>query len=211
MVLKLRTVDRSLKAALVLNQEMRADLVTTLEKHGIPADRIRMSRFSTTPTQGYFTSKVKAYEVESRVTIEATSEKELQAIAWPVDEKEGITLLSLTFKDSRKESHTAQVLAEALAKLNRLKALYEKELGVTLVAREFTSQPVFPSIPPARPRSSARKEVSGESSKWAGPDAPMAVSALDPGEVDLSQFDQVRYGARVTVTYEVNPPPATAR
>ena len=162
-----------------------------------------MSRFSTTPTQGYFSSKVKAYEVESRVTIQATSEKEIQAIAALIDERDGVSLLSLSFNNDQKDTHTAQVLQQALAKVNRLKALYERELGITLVARA-----VGPQLGPSgrnlmRERSYARKEVSGISSGWALPEASVVLHALEQSGPELTQFDQVVYTATVTVTFYV--------
>jgi len=202
-ILKLRNSDRSFKKALIQNQQMRADVVATLDKSGLAADRIHVSRFLTTPTQGCFTSKVKAYEVESRVTLEATSEKEIQAIAAIVDEKEGVTLLSLAFSNSQKDKNTAQVLQQALAKVNSLREIYEKELGVTLVARAVGPQPLPSGMDLMRHRSYAGKEVSGISSSLTTPDASVVLHALEQREANLSQFDLVVYAATVTVTFDV--------
>jgi len=202
-ILKVRNTDRSFKNALIQNQQMRADIMATLEKCAVPTERIHMSRFSTTPTQGYFTSKVKAYEVESRVTIQATSEKEIQAIAALVDEKDGVTLLSLTFSNSQKDKNVAGVLQQALAKVNSLKAIYEKELGVALVARAVGSQPAPSGLDLVRRRSYAGKDVSGISSALTAPETSVVLHALEQREPDLSQFDQVVYTATVTVTFDV--------
>jgi len=202
-ILKARNSDRSLKDALAQNQQMRSDIMATLEKGGLPADRIHMSRFSTTPTQRFFTSKVKAYEVESSVTIEATSEKEVQAIAAIVDEHDGVTLLSLTFRNTKKEENTAQALHQALAKINRLKETYEKELGVTLVARALGSQPVPSGMDLTRRRAYGQKEVSGLTSVLTNPESTMVLHALEQREPDVSQFDQVVYSATVSVTFDV--------
>ncbi len=202
-ILTLHNTDRSFRNALVQNQQMRSDIMAELEKCGLPTDRIHMSRFSTMPMQGYFTSKVKAYEIESRVTIQAISEKEIQAIAVLVDERDKVTLLSLTFSNSQKDTHTAQVLRQALAKVNRLKVIYEKELGITLVARAVGSQPS--EIDMARRRSYAGKEVSGISSLLPPAETTLVLHALaqrEP-EPDLSQFDQVVYTATVTVIFDV--------
>lgn len=201
--LKLRNTDRSFKNALVQNQQMRADIMGTLEKCGLPADRIQMSRFSTTPTQGYFTSKVKAYEVESRVAIQAASEKEIQAIAALVDEKEGLTLQSLTFSNTQKDKNAAGVLQEALAKVNSLKAIYEKELGIALMARSVSSQPLPSGMDLSVRRAYAGKEVSGISSTQTSPGSRVILHALEQREPDISQLDQVVYRATVTVTFDV--------
>lgn len=202
-ILKVRNIDRSFKNALIQNQQMRADIMATLEKCAVPAERIHMSRFSTTPTQGYFTSKVKAYEVESRVTIQATSEKEIQSIAALVDEKDGVTLLSLTFSNSQKDKNTVGVLQQALAKVNSLKSIYEQELGVALVARAVGSQPAPSGLDLARRRSYAGKDVSGISSALTAPETSLVLHALEQREPDLSQFDQVVYTATVTVSFDV--------
>jgi|LSQX01.1.fsa_nt_gb uncharacterized protein YggE len=202
-ILKLRNTDRSFKNALVQNQQMRAEIMANLKTSGLPAERIHMSRFSTTPTQGYFSSKVKAYEVESRVTIHATSEKEVQAIAALIDERDGVSLLSLNFNNDQKDTHTAQVLQQALAKVNRLKALYERELGITLVARAVGPQSGPSGRDLMREHSSARKEVSGISSGWALPEASVVLHALEQRGPELTQFDQVVYTATVTVTFDV--------
>jgi len=202
-ILKLQDSDRSFKTALARNQQRRSDIVTTLEKSGIPTGHIHMSRFSTTPTQGYFTSKVKAYEVESSVTIEAVSEKEIQSIAALVDDMERVTLLSLTFSNSQKDKHTAQVLQEALAKVNSLKEVYEKELGITLAARAVGPQPAPDGMDFARCRPYGGKEVSGIASAYSAPDTSVVLHALMQREPDLSQFDQIVYQAKVTVTFDV--------
>jgi uncharacterized protein YggE len=126
-VVNVRNADRSFKSALAQNQQMRADIVAALEKSGLPSERIHVSRFSSTPTQGFLTSKVKAYDIDSRVSIEATSEKEIQAVAAVVDATDGVSLLSMTFSNTQKDKQTASVLSQALEKVRGLKEIYEKE------------------------------------------------------------------------------------
>jgi uncharacterized protein YggE len=171
-VIKVTNSDRSFKKALVRNQEMRADIMTALEKSGIPAERIHMSRFSSTPTQGFFTSKVKSYDIEGRVTVEAASEKEVQAVAAVVDEEDGVSLLSLSFASTRKDQHAASVLNIALARVKDLKELYEKDLGVVLIPRAVGPQPVPRPANLARPGRSAGTEVSGVASLLSDPRCP---------------------------------------
>lgn len=197
-----RNSDRLFKNALIQNQQMRTDILAALEKSGIPGQHIHMSKFSSTPTQGRFTSKVKSYEIESRVTVEVASEKELQAVAALVDEKEGVTLLSLTFSNSQKAKHSAEVLDQALAKVRNLQRIYEKELGVTLVPKAVGSQPVIASQNLPR-RGYAGKNMSGLSQVLDSSEMTMAFHALKQMEPDISQFDQVVYTATVTVTFDV--------
>ncbi len=204
-VLMVRNSERSFKNALVVNQQLRADIMAELEKSGLPATRIRMSRFSTTPTQGYFTSKVKSYEVESRVTVEVLTEKEIQAIAALIDEKDAVTLLSLTYNNSQKDEHSSAVVQQALAKVYVLRKIYEKELGVELVPRAIGPQPAPPRPEFARRGSSYGKDVSGFSSVLSNPELSVMMHTLASQEPDISQFDQVVYTATVTVTFDVVP------
>ncbi len=202
-VVKVRNSDRSFRTALAQNQQMRAEILAALEKAGIPADCLRMSRFSSTPTQGYFSSKVKSYEIESRVTIEASSEKELQSAAAVVDEKEGVSLQSLTFRNTQSEKHKADALTQALAKVRALKKTYERALGVSLLPRAIGPQPAPASAEFARRRVYAGMEVSGTSSVLTDPELGLVVHALAQREPDISQFDQVLYRAAVSVTFDV--------
>jgi uncharacterized protein YggE len=190
-VLGVRTSDRSFKAALVKNQQMRADIMALMETNGIPAKRIRMSRFSSTPTQGFFTSKVKSYEVESRVTVEAASEKEVQAVAAIVDEKEGVSLQSLSFSDTRKDDHAAKAVSLALAKVRSQKSIYERSLDVVLIPRAVGPQPGVFS--PVVRRAYAAKDMAS---------APRCES-LALQAPDISQFDQLVYNVTVVVTFDV--------
>lgn len=201
-VLGLRSAERSFKTALLRNQRRRAEMLATLEKSGIPAERVRVSRFSTMPVQSRFlSSKVKSYEIESRVTVEAASEKEVQAVAAVVDEADDVSLLSLTFDNTRKEEIAAQVLQQALAKIGKLRQAYENELGVTLVPRSVGA----PAMPPMPTSACAGKNVSGLS--LPPPDGKLVLHALAAHgpEQDISQFDQVVYKAAVTVTFDVVP------
>lgn len=190
-VLGVRTSDRSFKAALVKNQQMRADIMALMETNGIPAKRIRMSRFSSTPTQGFFTSKVKSYEVESRVTVEAASEKEVQAVAAIVDEKEGVSLQSLSFSDTRKDDHAAKAVSLALAKVRSQKSIYERSLDVVLIPRAVGPQPGVFS--PVVRRAYAAKDMAS---------VPRCES-LALQAPDISQFDQLVYNVTVVVTFDV--------
>src|SRR5207249_9341418 len=52
--LKVTTENRSLQEALHLNQDVRNRLSAYLKNHGVPNDRIRPSRFSSTPKFGLF-------------------------------------------------------------------------------------------------------------------------------------------------------------
>lgn len=202
-VVKARNADRSFKNALAQNQQTRSEIMVELEKAGIPAERIHLSKFSSIPTQGMFSSKIKSYEIESRITIEAMAESDIQAVAGIIDEKEGLSLFSLSFKDTLKEDHSTQALALALSKLKVLKGIYEKELGISLVPRSVGPQPgPQPGDVPKVGKNFI--EVSGIAM---GCDVTVksitATNVLERQQPDMSQFDQVLYKAEVSVTFDV--------
>src|SRR5690242_18760535 len=62
--LKITTENKSLQGAMRLNQDLRGKLLTYLKEHGIPADRVQASKFSSTPKYGVFSEKVKSYQVD---------------------------------------------------------------------------------------------------------------------------------------------------
>jgi uncharacterized protein YggE len=199
-----RNTDRSFKEALAENQRLRSEILAALEKDGIPAERIRMSRFSSTPTQGYFTGKVKSFEIESRVTVEAAREKEIQAVASLVDEKEEVSLRSLTFKHTEKDKHAADALAEALEKVQKLKGIYEEKLGVELVPKSVGAPSKRLLNYGSRYRPYAEASLSSGTDPWEEAfESAVVLHALEQRGPDVSQFDQVVYKANVTVTFEV--------
>jgi uncharacterized protein YggE len=199
---QVRNSDRLFKKALAENQRLRAEIMTELEKGGIPVERIRMSRFSSTPMQGYFTGKVKSYEIESRVTVEAAGEKEIQAVAALVDENDEVSLRSLTFKHTEKDKHAADALAQALEKVQALKGIYEEKLGVELVPKSVGPQPRSGHVVRDRPYAEAGLSF-GSRYVPSIEEAAVVIHALEQRGPDVSQFDQVVYKANVTVTFEV--------
>jgi len=65
--LKVSTESKALHDTLRSNQEVRSKLVDFLQKQGIPSDRVKASRFSSTPKFGLFGEKAKSYRVDNLV------------------------------------------------------------------------------------------------------------------------------------------------
>src|SRR5688572_2525443 len=59
--LKVVTEHKSLQEALRLNQDIRAKVLSSLKDNGIPEDRVKPSKFSSTPKYGLFGEKAKSY------------------------------------------------------------------------------------------------------------------------------------------------------
>src|SRR5262249_17325836 len=83
--LKISTENKSLLASLRLNQELRAKLLTHLNKQGIPSARVQSSKFSSTPKFGWLSEKAKSYQVENVVKVTVLEENEFQAVGGSVD------------------------------------------------------------------------------------------------------------------------------
>ena len=109
-----------------------------------------------------------------------------------VDEKEGVSLQSLSFSDTLKDDHAAKAVSLALAKVRSQKAIYERNLDVVLIPRAVGPQPGVFS--PVVRRAYAAKDMASVS---ISPQSPVVLAP------DISQFDQLVYNVTVVVTFDV--------
>ncbi len=114
--LKVVTENKSLQEAAHANQELRGKILRALAERGIPGDRVKSSRFSSTPKYGMFKEKAKSYRVENVVRITAQDEKEFQAVANLVDSFSEVRYESIEFEHSDKDRLKANALAQAVDK-----------------------------------------------------------------------------------------------
>jgi uncharacterized protein YggE len=112
--LKVLTENKALQEASRANQEIRARILRTLAEQGIPNERVKPSRFSSTPKYGVFREKAKSYRVENTVKITAQDEKEFQAVANLVDAITEVRYESIEFEHSDKDGLKAKALAQAI-------------------------------------------------------------------------------------------------
>lgn len=112
--ISVKTKESQLKQALQKNAEIRKNLKEKLLQAGIPSDKIKSSKFSSTPNYGWFKDKPKNYEVSNEVKISITDEAQLQAIAKLVDSQKEIFLGTTEHEDSAKEDNKLKVLESAL-------------------------------------------------------------------------------------------------
>jgi uncharacterized protein YggE len=205
LTLKVSTRDRLLKKAMERNRQVRDDIVQMLTQKGLSKDRVRVSRFSSTPAHGLFSKEAKAYDIESTVEVAARHENEVETVSGIVDDKPEVSLDSLRFEHSDEDKLRLQALREALDKIVAQKAVYEVALGAELRPRGMLVAP--PGERALRERTGAEpvEDVAGLSSILADPQFRIGVRALASKGADLSQFNQVVYRAQITLTFEVLP------
>lgn len=192
LTLKVITEDKTLTGALKKNQGIRNDVKTSLEKGGIAADRIKGSRFSSTPNYGLWSDKVRSYKVENIITVKVSDEGEFQLVAAELDKHPEMTYLGMTFERSDqtelKQKAIAQACEAAVAKVK----LFEEKLGVKLTTVAF-SQPTFGVVIAGLENAGGYGNVSNFSK--------VASSRGESGEeAAVSQFDEMTFTAEVTLT-----------
>ncbi len=186
-----------------VNQDIRAKMLQALAENGVPAGRVKPSRFSSTPKYGLFGDKAKSYRVENVVRITAEDEKEFRAAANLVDSISEVRYDSIEFEHSNKDELKAKAVAQALDKANVKKKIYEEKLGVKLIPKGFAEGiVVVPALEAGR--TYVAKETS-YSARRSTPLTPLpAMAAGDTGETEMpTSFGELIYRGQVTVDYAV--------
>ena len=197
--LKVVTENKSLQEASRANQDIRGRMLRTLGEQGIPADRIKPSRFSSTPKYGMFGEKAKSYRVENVVRITAADEKEFRSVANLVDSISEVRYDSIEFEHSNKDELKAKALAQALDKANGKKRIYEEKLGVKLTPKGFTEGLVVVPVQIGRPYIT---KTDSYASRSATPLPSATPDQVGDSETPTS-FGELIYRGNVTVEYAV--------
>jgi hypothetical protein len=199
--LKVVTENKALQEASRANQEIRARLLRTLAEQGVPNERVKPSKFSSTPKYGVFREKAKSYRVENTVRITAQDEKEFQAVANLVDAISEVRYESIEFEHSGKDGLKAKALAQAIDKAGEKKKLYEEKLVVKLSPKAFQENSVVAltssSVQRAYPKLATYTGVST---------APSFTGAAELQQDDHempTSFAELIYRAQVAIEYIV--------
>ncbi len=201
MSIRVVTENKSLQEASRVNQELRAKMLRVLAEKGIPAERVKASRFSSTPKYGLFGEKAKSYRVDNVVKITTHDEKEFQAVANLVDATPEFRHDSIEFEHSDKDGLKKKALDQAIDKAAEKKRLYEEKLGVKLTVKSFEEGRAV-----AVTELGSRRAYSGSAMKsgYAPESVGAPVRTGEVGEADLpTSFDELVFKARVTVEYAV--------
>lgn len=199
--LKVVTENKSLEEASRANQEIRARILRTLGEQGIPNDRVRASKFSSTPRYGLFREKAKSYRVENTVKITAQDEKEFQAIGNLVDAMAEVRHDQIEFEHSDKDGLKAQAMAKAIDKAAEKKKLFEEKLGVKLSPKAFNENPIV-TLTPLSAQRAYPKQVNY--SFAASQPGLAGVGDAQAEDLDLpTSFAELVYRAQVAIEYVV--------
>jgi len=199
LTLVVTTDKKKLADSIARNGKLRSDITQQLGKQGINQKNIKNAKFSSTPEYGWFGDEPDSYKISNRMAVTIANEKQLKAVAAIADKYKEAELSTTEFKHTKKEAFKTQVKEMALAKIMKLKAMYEKNLGVKLTAKNFRDnhigfQPTHAAMMMrdemvrSRPKAKALSSVAYESAPKAAP----------------TSFDEVVYRANISVDFVVS-------
>lgn len=199
--LVITTDDKLLSTSIANNSDLRTTVTSQLVAAGIDRDAIKSSRFSSSPQYGWFGKKPASYKVVNRMAISIVKEEHLKAIALVADSDEGIELSATTFEHTAKDEFNNQVKMDALDKVMKQKAFYEKSLGVKLTTVGFRDSQIFQR---ATRGAMALEEIIVTAQKKESRDYA-SVSQARPRQQAPAQpsFDEIIYEANLTVDFKI--------
>ncbi len=133
----IKTEAPHLQRSLQKSQQLRNEITTKLISSGISQNRIKGTKFSSTPEYGFFGKKPNNYVVENLLKITVTNEIELQEVAGIVDSYKDVYYQGIELKEQKKEEIKIQLLDKALANAKTRQNIYEKELDISLKPISF--------------------------------------------------------------------------
>lgn len=171
-------------------------MLRTLARHGLQEDRLKASRFSSTPKYGLLREKPKSYRVENIVKITVQDEREFQLVAKLVDSVSEVFYDTIEFEASNKDELKTKAIALAIDKAVDKKRLFEEKLGVKLTPKAFSEGPTGPV-----PLWEATRygKMMGYPSR--GASAPIISETVESTEELPAGFAELIYKATVTVEY----------
>ena len=192
------TENKLLSEAIAENTKLRNSIATVLTSAGIDRQAIRNSRFSSSPQYGWFGSKPSSYKVVNRIAITISQSTHLETIAAEADRHEEVEFTDTEFKHSAEDEFNRKVKAEALDKILKQKAFYEKSLGVKLSPigirdSHITQRATRGALALDQAVMSVRsKEAAGYSS---------VTQLREPAQG--SSFDEILYEANLSVDFKI--------
>ncbi len=192
-----RTKESKLNDALQQNEKVRQVIKDNLQQAGVAADKIKASKFSSSPNYGWFGEKPSSYEISNEVKVTINSEEQLRVIAKIVDGQKDVLLGGTEFKDSQKEGNERKVLKKALSAVQEKQKIYEQSLGVVLTPVRIIDQNVYIESPQRiRPQTRALKQRS---------DGVVSMAMQEPSvESDVSaDFGAINYSANAVVEFVI--------
>lgn len=193
--LAVKTKDSHLRQAIEDNEKIRKAITAKLQSAGIPGDKIKSSRFSSTPNYGWFGDKPTSYDITNEVKITVTDETQLRAVADIVDTYKESRLIKTDFEYSAKESAKIKALEKAISNVLAKRSLYERTLNITLTPINVAEHSY--AATPAPLMLAPRKAIAS------GAESLSSFSAGGTGSADAASggFGEVVYKANSTVEF----------
>ncbi len=192
-----RTKEAKLNDALQENEKARKAIKDNLQQAGIAADKIKASKFSSSPNYGWFGEKPSSYEISNEVKISINSEEQLRAVAKIVDGQKDVLMGGAEFKDSQKEGNEQKVLQKALASVQAKQKTYEQSLGIVLIPVRVMDQNIYvQQLQQIRPQTRGYEKRSDGVTSMVMSEAPDAQEAS-------ADFGAITYSANVAVEFVV--------
>ncbi|WHI52329.1 SIMPL domain-containing protein [Microbulbifer sp. MLAF003] len=127
------TEEEQLSDAITANHSLRTKLRQSLITTGIDQDKIKNSRFSSSPQFGWLGKRPNSYKVMNRVAITIEGEDQLQAVARLADQNKEVMIVNTAFEHSKERQTNKEVQSQALQNILQQKTDYEMVLGVKLI------------------------------------------------------------------------------
>lgn len=192
-----RTKEAKLNDALQENEKARKAIKDNLQQAGITADKIKASKFSSSPNYGWFGEKPSSYEINNEVKISINSEEQLRAVARIVDGQKDVLMGGTEFKDSQKEGNEQKVLQKALASIQAKQKIYEQSLGIALTPVRVLDQNVY-----SQPLQRIRAQTRGYEKRSDGVTG-MVMSEAPSAPEASADFGAITYSASTAVEFVV--------
>jgi len=194
------TEKKLLSDSITSNRTLREILTQDLIKAGIEKEKIKSSKFSSSPQYGWFGKNPTSFEVVNRLSITINEEKHLEIIAKLTDQYEQIVLGNTEFKHSEEEKYRQLVKEKALQKILKQKELYESRLDVSLTTVGFSDSQIYAQ--PTR-GASVIEEIVVAGTRRSQSDS--YVSSVKQRSVKgTTSFDEVKYQANISVRFKID-------
>lgn len=198
--LVITTEDKLLSTSIANNSELRSAVTDKLVAAGIDADVIKSSKFSSSPQYGWFGKKPDSYKVVNRMAVSIVKAEHLKEIALVADSDDNIELSATSFEHTAKDDFNNQVKMDALDKVMKQKAFYEKSLGVKLTTVGFRDSQIFQR---ASRGAMLLEEIVLTAKKRDGSDYASVSKGRATQAPAKPSFDEIIYEANLTVDFKI--------
>ena len=187
------TKEKQLSSAISENTRLRETMMRSLVAAGIPAEKIKSSKYSASPQYGWFGRSPSSFDVVNSLVIEVSSENEFLTVSELADAEESVSFGGVDFELGDEVGFEDQVREKALERVLSDAAFFEERLGLKLEPVAFSYSPIDRQ---GRNRNSGFiEEIIVTGSRGS--------SAASAPALPAPTFDEVEYTVSVQVTFEV--------